>query len=650
MEAELMIMKNYTIMPLNTEHIDEICLDIKEQVESGVAYMPLFVIKLVPEGKPCIDKASIECGKYVLFKHKLDAMGIKNGILVQCTMGHGYKLDEASPFTLYVGLKDGKEEITCCPYDEGFREYIKDQMKTLAGSSPDTIMVDDDFRLIFRTGGGCTCELHMKEVNRRAGKTLDRASLYELIKGENNENGTFTKLFIDTQRDALLGAAKAMREGIDSIDPTIPGSYCCCGPNAEFADEIAAILAGKGNPRIVRINNGNYLAGSAREMSYKASQRAALSIGVLKGKVDYILAETDTCPQNRYSTSAALLHTHFTASILEGCNGAKHWITKLNEYEPESGTAYRKKLAKYRGFYEELSGLVPTLDWQGCRIPIHSRPTYSASTLGWFKDGNTWGVNVLEKLGFPLFFSSECKGVTFLESDSDMRMTDGEIAEILKGDCVLSSASAKRLNERGFGEYIGVSVGAEPKLHPSYETVENSGKKCTCQHNMLVLSVTDPAVKVLSTVYHVQRGTTPVAICPGCTSFKNKLGGTVMVFAGTSDFPFHYSYFSMLTETRKKQFTDILSATGKIPAYYPYDGEVFLKTAFTPDGSLFCSVINENLDPLEGIPLVFNKKVSNVEMLLPDGSRKPLSFIEKDGVTVIDAVCYTADPVILFVK
>ena len=47
----------YTIMPLDTEHIDEICADIKEQVESGVATCVLFNMKLVPEGIPVVDKA-----------------------------------------------------------------------------------------------------------------------------------------------------------------------------------------------------------------------------------------------------------------------------------------------------------------------------------------------------------------------------------------------------------------------------------------------------------------------------------------------------------------------------------------------------------------------------------------------------------------
>ena len=78
----------------------------------------------------------------------------------------------------------------------------------------------------------------------------------------------------------MVAAAKAMRAGIDSIDPTIPGSFCCVGNNAEFAYEIASVLAGEGNPVVVRVNNANYTAGGARFIS-RSFQKAAAQIAKL---------------------------------------------------------------------------------------------------------------------------------------------------------------------------------------------------------------------------------------------------------------------------------------------------------------------------------------------------------------------------------
>ena len=62
----------YTIMPLDTAHLDEICEDIREQYEKGIATCPLFSMTLVPEGEPPVNKAEILCAKYSIFKQRLD--------------------------------------------------------------------------------------------------------------------------------------------------------------------------------------------------------------------------------------------------------------------------------------------------------------------------------------------------------------------------------------------------------------------------------------------------------------------------------------------------------------------------------------------------------------------------------------------------
>lgn len=68
-------MYNYSIMPLDTDHIDEICEDIREQYEKGIATCALFKMTLVPEGNPPVDKAKILCEKYDLFRERLSKMG-----------------------------------------------------------------------------------------------------------------------------------------------------------------------------------------------------------------------------------------------------------------------------------------------------------------------------------------------------------------------------------------------------------------------------------------------------------------------------------------------------------------------------------------------------------------------------------------------
>lgn len=55
--------------------------------------------------------------------------------------------------------------------------------------------------------------------------------------------------------------AAIIRDAIDETDPAIPGSFCTCIGDVSHAGPLARRLAGKGNPRVVRINNGRYLMG-----------------------------------------------------------------------------------------------------------------------------------------------------------------------------------------------------------------------------------------------------------------------------------------------------------------------------------------------------------------------------------------------------
>ena len=122
------------------------------------------------------------CKKDMVFKEKLNKMNIKSGILVQCSMGHGYKLDDEIPFTHYLSVKDETEEEVCCPYDENFRKYFKDVMAQIAKCNPEVIMLDDDFRLLERPGRGCVCDLHLKHFSQRANTNLSRSQLISILK------------------------------------------------------------------------------------------------------------------------------------------------------------------------------------------------------------------------------------------------------------------------------------------------------------------------------------------------------------------------------------------------------------------------------------------------------------------------------------
>jgi len=643
-------MYNYSIMRLDTDHIDEVCEDIVCQCQKGIASMPLFSMTLVPVGNPPAPNTEILCEKYKVFKEKLDSMNIKSGVLVQASIGHGYPLAEMFPYQQYINTTDGEAMNTVCPYDEDFREHFRHNMEIIASCHPDMIMVDDDLRLMGgRPGKGCSCPRHLEEMSKAYGKSLSREDVLKAIEGNSPEDKKITEIYIDRQLDALYGAAKAMREGIDRVDPHIPGSFCCVGLACEGAEKIAKILAGKGNPSLVRINNGNYTPEGARYIS-KHMYRAASGMAILGGKVDAILAETDTCPQNRYSTGAQSLHAHFTGSILEGCNGAKHWITRLHAFEPQSGKAYRKKLGENAGFYEELSKLYPTLKWIGCRVPLSEKEDYCLDKPDNFAGPWGWYSCVLERMGLPMYFSKHDGGAVFMDEDCDRRFTDEEIEKMLSGTMFITSDSAKRLIERGFGKYLGVNVREWKGKKPSGELINANGNVCPLQKDTKELVPLNDEVKIDSMVYHSKDKVNLEMLFPGSTVYHNSLGGTAIVFSGIAKTAFHFTQaFSFLNESRKLQLVELLKESGNLPVYYPEDAEVYLKAAYMPDGGIFVAFFNIGFDPVEGIPLVIQKEVTSVKMLMPDGTKKDVSFSQKTENLTVNTSAYTLNPVILYI-
>ena len=100
-------LKIFSIMRLDTEHLDEICSDIERQKRDGVSDCALFMMTLVPEGNPPVDKAKFSA-KNTSYLRKLDAINIGSGVLVQATIGHGWVLSKMFPHQPYTAIDSGQ--------------------------------------------------------------------------------------------------------------------------------------------------------------------------------------------------------------------------------------------------------------------------------------------------------------------------------------------------------------------------------------------------------------------------------------------------------------------------------------------------------------------------------------------------------------
>lgn len=641
----------FSIMPLVENEFEARVKDIVDQVKREVVQMPLFIMTLTPEGNPVWDKASKMAKLYARYRDALAKEGVKCGILIQASIGHGYPITK-NPFQPLVSLNDGDEKHTCCPMDKDFLAHFSDALRTLAKEKPAVMMLDDDFRLMLRPGRGCACPLHMTEFNRRAGTSMTREELWEYVT-THDKSDELTRIYVSTQTDALVNAAKVFRAAIDEIDPTIQGANCTSGHICEAVDLTSKEFAGKGNPRIVRVPNGKYTPASAREFSNQMRNMAICGARLKKRGVDVILAETDTVPFNRYAKSARYLNAHYIASIMEGASGAKHWLTRTSIFEPATGKAYRDILARHSGLYTRLNELAKNIRWVGLNAYFLEQVDFDFNAPKAINYHNSdWITLNLERMGLPFYFSENSEKANIIEDNMIGDMTDEQIKALFENTVITDGASAKALCERGYGEYLGVDA-TEWDLgmcHAESFDVENH-MNCTKQKNHKKLAVTNDRTEVLS--YNVRRADGyQKVLAPATTVLARDNGALSVVFCGSPTATFNYvEGFAFLNETRKKQFVDILSRAGALPIYAVGDEEICLRAGYVEDGRLLAAIYSLGMDPIEKATLYLEKAPSEITALTPDGTEAPVAFEALgEGVYAIDKRVEILEPVLLLIK
>jgi len=615
-------LRAFHVMPLIPGRETELAADAERLLQTGVCTDIACMMTLVPEGDPPEEKARILGDRFVAFRNVFGGDASRIGILAQATIGHGWMPDEPAPYRKIV-RPDGSEAYQMCPLDPAFQGYIRETFRYLGALRPAFVMVDDDFRLL--TGrNGCYCPLHLAEIGRRLHRTFTREDLLDALRTVAATAREYDALLLD----GLMHLAGIIRDAIDETDPTLPGSFCACYGDIRHAGPLSRRLAGRGNPRVVRINNARYLTPEMRtfpiRMYHAAAQVAGLDSDVT------ILAETDTCPHNRYSTGAGMMHAHYTGSILEGCHGAKHWITRTRAWQPTSGNAYRAILTKYHRFYEVLYNAVQDSEPCGYAAAVlPSAPFFNAAPDDGDAGGSqkTWGA-LLGVLGLPCNYARMPDLPAMLTGEDVKLFSDDELRRLLGNGLLLDGLAAERLGQRGLSAELGIT--ARPWNGPRVsgerwgQTVLSPGTRYA--H----LTPIAPSTRIHSTLLHRRSGVSEelTEIGPAVTLFENTSGGRVAAIAASFGSHHALSSFGFYDEDRKRELLDLLEFVCASPVkfHYPGDAEVYLKVRRFPDDRYLLAVFNLGHDRLDVLPLTTPTPITSAEVLAPDGAWQKVRF------------------------
>ena len=145
----------------------------------------------------------------------------------------------------------GEERVDAfCPEDPRYTALFCDQLRRIAETDPDLIMLDDDLCLSVRPGLGCFCEHHMKKLEEKTGKKLNFSSLMQdfFVGGKNPLREAFLEIMAETNRTFCT----AVRNAVDEVNARIRVGFCAGYTSWDIegatAAELTHILAGNTKP------------------------------------------------------------------------------------------------------------------------------------------------------------------------------------------------------------------------------------------------------------------------------------------------------------------------------------------------------------------------------------------------------------------
>ncbi|MDD3544248.1 MAG: glycoside hydrolase family 2 TIM barrel-domain containing protein [Kiritimatiellae bacterium] len=617
--------------------------DMIEYTEKTGNSIVLYSLTLHPEGKPAWKKVEAAVASYRRFAKALEGTDVRPAILLQAILGHWPRVDEEiEPWQRTIDA-DGNA-VRFCPLDPGFRKYIRDVGTALAKERPALILGDDDIRA-FSPKAECFCPLHTAEFNRRTGRNLTSDEFRALIRNaglDSPEHEAFTEMQFDMVNDVC----RLLREGIDSVDPSIPGGVSIPGWvwATRNAPEAAKIMAGTG-PTFARLCNGQYSENTIRGDLPNNVLFSQAMVEWFGGRINSILDEADTYPQNLWSKSASAMHAKLVAGAFVGLKGCKVWYVNSRKGDYPVSRHYTDILAGHKGYYNAISlaesETVPT----GVRIPCHRRfPVNTVMQVGSGaerkrpQDANGWTEIVFGRFGVPFSATLDLdkEGVYAVAgTEAVARFSDEELERLLSRKLLVDADAARSIAARGFSGLMGTAV-KEGGLKFTGERDEKSGDDIGFA-SWFKPPVFEPARDAAVLSWLVRRpyfgAVEFTRVSPSAVKCRNRLGGTVVSVAYNMKMGVTYQY----GEARQRWLWRILDELNGRP-FDNISGDpqnMLVLARRHDDGREIVAAVNLNPDPLDALRFRRAQKPSAVEAMAADGEWVKTGFAWEGGMLTV---------------
>lgn len=551
-----------------------------------------------------------------------------------------------------------------CPLDEAFAKTLASDMAAFAAvARPDFIFVEDDFSL--GAANGCFCERHLSAFEKRMGKRYERETLLEEFKKSTPEALALKRAWRALKKETLVSLAEQIRAEMDVSCPEIPIGLMQSGAadkDGDFTEDVARALAGKNHTPFVRLY-GTFYCGFETE-KLPAVMHHPLYFAQHMGEDVLRYHETDTYPHNRFYTSGKQASALFGAAYSYGMVGSIHFAQQYFD-SPFEEDAYGKTFAAEHARLKTLSALAAKCEPYGVEIG-YDPFFYSQNERVVTPDF----ADCIGRFGIP--FATTKASVACLDQTMAKYADRETLMRYLAGGLILDGDAAKVLCERGFGEYLGISVGDDVlKSRPSLQydlgalevirgayLAEGEGKETWCAHaycphgggKWMEIAVTDPKTKIVSEGIDFRKK----PITPTMTYFENALGGKVLVLSLTIGNNPSQALYNHRRQRILQRF--ICKMSDEYPIVTNAPDIYLIATKAKEEGDLLgvLTLINLCEDDAEAAFIHLPKSLLSAgrfSSIQKDGSLSPLACTrEEDGIRLLSPISHLVPTYIVIEK
>ena len=504
--------------------------------------------------------------------------GFSCGINVLATIGHHHEDLENTPAIFYRTMVnaygDSCQGTVCMNNEEYFTEYISQIYRIYSSLHPDHIWIDDDIRYgHMPIGNGCFCDKCIEKFNTGYGYDYDRESLRFALE---EENVTLRLDWLAFRSETISNLLREIGRTVREVDENIMLGFMTGERYTEgydFAGYTDALSDGGKYSVMWRPGGGAYTDRTFDDIVQKAEQIGRQN-AFLPQYVSASRSEVENFPYNMIKKTPLSTAAEAFLGIMSGCTGAAFNILPSETLEPlETAAHHLKAIADIRPICERLVRETSSL------VPYGIHTGWKTSSQAALPNGqfiNGYGGSYSEynrelfSFGLPESWCEENSPVCTLTGRCASVMTDDEIQSLLCRGIYLDVHALRDLTERGFGKYLGFSVGdiIPVDARESYTLdqlnvgFENSIRNCRQAFNggdSFAIKPNSTDARILSRLvdYHENE------LAP-CVSgiYENSLGGRVFV---SGYYP--YSWISDYHKTIQLKRILVWLSKNDLPAY-----------------------------------------------------------------------------------